>query len=198
MQFLLVLSYPVLAHLGVVLAQPLLMPLAIVFLAAGVLFSGLKSGNWVTWLILFIVAVFASVMQWFHSAIFIMYIPLVFVPLLIGWGFARTLLPGQVPLVTEIGEKARGPLSESMRRYTRVVTQMWAVCLISMAVWGLLLAIFGHETVWVTFTGMLNYMIVGILFVGEFVYRKFRFKDHDHPKFHDYLKIVFRSQRGES
>ena len=40
--------------------------------------------------------------------------------------------------------------------------------------------------------------IVISLFVGEFIIYKLRFKDHDPPKFTDYIKIVFHAQRGSA
>lgn len=198
MQFLLILAYPVFAHSGVIFEQAFLMPIAIIFLAAGILLGGLKAMSWKIWLMFLGVVCLSLGLHLFNSAMFIMYIPPILVPLLLGWGFARSLVKGQVPLVTDIGEKARGPLSEEMRSYTRIVTQSWAVTLIAMACWGAALALFGDETLWSTVTNIVNQVIVAILFVGEFMYRKYRFKDHDHPTFHDYVKIVFRSQRSNT
>ncbi len=190
----LLLAYPLLAHTGIIFKQPLLLTIAIILLAMGVFYSGLRAGRVSAWCSVLAVATLALALNIMNASILMMYLPPVVAPLLLGWGFVRSLLPGQVPLVTEIGDRARGPLSEAMQVYTRSVTVLWAVCLWAMASWALLLPIFGTLELWSFFTNVVNQVVVAVVFVGEFAYRKYRFKDHDHPRFWEYLRIVFRAQ----
>lgn len=190
----LLLAYPLLAHIGIIYKQPPLLTAAIIFLAMGVFWNGMLARRLSSWLVVMCVTTVALLLNFLSSSVFMLYVPPVVVPLLLGWGFVRSLLPGQVPLVTEIGDRARGPLSESMQRYTRGVTVLWAVCLWAMASWALLIPIFGTLEMWSFFTNVVNQVVVAVVFVGEFIYRKYRFKDHDHPRFWEYLRIVFRAQ----
>lgn len=193
MQIGLLLTYLVLVHLGIVFERPILLTIAIPVLATGIFFSGLKSYKVSAWFILIAVAAVSAGFGLLNKSTYLLYLPPVAAPLLIGWGFLRTLRPGQVPLVTDIGEKARGPLSEEMRHYTRGVTIAWAICLMMIASWGILLPLLGSLELWSFFTNIVNQVLVGGLFIGEFIYRKYRFRDHDHPSFWQYLRIVFRT-----
>jgi uncharacterized membrane protein len=69
--------------------------------------------------------------------------PVVF-PLLVAWGFARSLLPGQVPLIGRIVQalylRAGMPVTEALERYTRRLTAAWAMVLSLLAAINLVLA----------------------------------------------------------
>ncbi len=194
MQIGLLLTYPVLVHVGVIFEQPKLQILAIITLALGVFFNQLKSYKLSAWFIVLVISLVSIGLGLFDKSRYLLFLPPAAAPLLIGWGFLRTLRVGQIPLVTDIGERARGPLSEAMRGYTRVVTQLWSGCLLLMASWGILLPIFGSMELWSFFTNIINQLLVACLFIGEFYYRKSKFQDHDHPRFLEYLRIVFRAQ----
>ncbi len=196
MQIGLLLTYPVLVHVGVIFEQPKLQILAIITLALGIFFNQLKSYKLSAWLIFLFISLVSIGLGEFEKSRYLLFLPPAAAPLLIGWGFLRTLRAGEVPLVTDIGERARGPLSEAMRCYTRIVTQLWSACLLLMASWGILLPIFGSMEVWSFFTNIINQLLVACLFIGEFYYRKCKFQDHDHPRFLEYLRIVFRAQNN--
>ena len=49
------------------------------------------------------------------------------------------------------------------------------------------------KELWSLFTNLLNYLVVGTLFGGEYLYRRYRFRDHDHPSFPEYLRIVIQT-----
>lgn len=189
----LILSYPLLAHLAVWLEQPVIQILALLVLTLGLLLPGLRQGRFFTWGLFLVILVLLCVVGYMDIAIYLLYLPPVVIPLLFWGVFFHSLLPGQTPLVTAIGEQARGPLSEEMRGYTWGVTMMWTVVLAAMALWSALLPWLASITLWSLFTNFINYMIIALLFGAEFVYRKWRFRDHDHPGFADYLKIVINA-----
>ncbi len=198
MQIALFLAYPASVHAGVLLGLPQFKVMAIVFLAAAVFYRGLIKINSRAWLGFTGVSIAAVVIGILADPMYLLFVPPVAVPLLISWGFIRTLLPGQVPLVTDIGERARGPLSDAMKRYTRGVTLMWAVSLVIMGCWAILIPIFGTIDLWSIFTNIVNQVLVASLFFGEFVYRKMKFQDHDHPSFIEYIKIVFGAHKNKT
>lgn len=190
----LLIAYPVFAHLGVMLEQSILQIIAISSLAAGIFYSGLKSFKISAWISVIGITAVSAGFGLFYKPIFLLFLPPIALPLLVSWGFLRTLFPGQTPLVTAIGEKARGKFSPEMRAYTRCVTILWAACLLMMTSWAILLPLFGSLELWSIFTNIVNHALVFSLFVGEFIYRTWRFRDQSHPRFFEYLRIVFRAQ----
>ncbi|HEX22350.1 MAG TPA: hypothetical protein ENH21_02860 [Chromatiales bacterium] len=186
----LILSYPLLVHLAVWSELPVIQILALLVLALGLLLPGLRQGSRFTWGLFLVILALLCAAGYLDITIYLLYLPPIVMPLLFWGVFFHSLLPGKVPLVTAIGEWARGPLSAQMRRYTRGVTLMWMVVFAVMALWAALLSWLASAMLWSLFTNFINYLLIVLLFVAEFVYRKWRFQDHDHPGFLDYLKIV--------
>lgn len=120
-------------------------------------------------------------------------LPPLFILGLIASVFWTSLLPGREALVTAMGEKHRGPLSARMRAYTQGVTIFWAIFLLGQFALTLYFSIYGPEWVWALFTNAVNYLSVAMVFVAEYLIRRWRFPEHDHPSFIDYVKIVVSS-----
>ena len=193
MPFILVVLYPILVHLSLMMDVPQLQVLAIVCFATGILFKSLARGQksaWVAWIIIVTIAVGFG---YFNITLYALYLPPILLPLLLLFAFGRTLLPGQIPLITNIGETSRGPLSEAMRHYTRRLTQFWCVIFLVMTGWSLMLPFFKQPELWSWFTNVINYGLVGGLFTGEFIVRKYLFPEHNHPNFIEYLRIVAKA-----
>lgn len=186
----LVMLYPLLVHLSIVLNAPSLQALAISFFLGGILYKPLLRLEPIPWLILITISVVVSILSWINVSVYLLYVPPVLIPLLLLFVFGRTLIKGREPLVTAIGEAARGPLSIEMRIYTRRVTQFWCAVFIIMALWSLILPWLAHPKTWSWFTNIINYGLVGVLFVGEFMLRKKIFPTHNHPNFIEYLRII--------
>lgn len=194
MQAILIVAYPIVLHFGVILEQPVLMLLAMSFLSLGLSYKGVLRLDPLTWgIVTLINAIFFSLF-WFDLVNYIVLLPPLVVPVLLFFTFGRTLLPDSIPLVTDIGERARGPLDEAMRTYTRHVTQAWTLIFLLLFLEALALTLWTRLETWSWFTNLFNHLIVGSAFLGEFILRKRRFPDHDHPGFLDYLKIVINHQ----
>ncbi|VAW90129.1 hypothetical protein MNBD_GAMMA17-1650 [hydrothermal vent metagenome] len=193
MQVALLLLYPLNVHLGIALEWPVMQLFAIMALAAGILYKGLKRGDSLPWLIFLPVVLVSAGTAYFDIAIFILYLPPILIPLLIFSLFFRSLMPGGIPVVTDIGEQARGPLTAEMRHYTRMVTVVWVVVLGLLTLEAAILPWVASEIVWSLFTNVVNYLVIAFLFAGEYVVRRVRFRDHDHPGFIQYLRIIFNA-----
>lgn len=63
-------------------------------------------------------------------------------------------------------------LPERAVRYTRRVTQVWCVFFIANGAVAALLAWLGRYGWWAVYTGVIAYVLMGILFAGEWLYRK--------------------------
>ncbi|GLS27439.1 hypothetical protein [Marinibactrum halimedae] len=189
---LLIAGYPILSHLSITLAYPILGFVAFFLLISGIFLPLIQQKRPVA--IVIYIALLCIGFVCFKAGIlhYILSIPAMVIPISLFIVFGQTLLPRQVPLVTAVGESARGPLTESMRRYTRRVTQLWVVVLGSMAISTGAFMLFASPNTLSVMTNIVNYLIVSGVFVGEFYYRKYRFKDHNHPTFSEYLKIIVR------
>lgn len=103
------------------------------------------------------------------------------VNLLLGLLFGRTLAPGREPLIARFARLERGAdLPDDLARYSRTLTLMWTVFFAAMAAVSATLAARGSTLAWSLFTNVLNYLLVAIFFVGEYVYRRLRFRHYSH------------------
>lgn len=186
----LIILYPLLVHLSVVTDVPQLQVAAIICFACGLLFKSLQRGSKTAWLVLLSISAAAVSFGFLDITLYVLYLPPILLPMLLLFVFGRTLLPGQEPLVTAIGEASRGPLSPAMRHYTRRITQFWCAVFVVMMSWSLILPWLQQPELWSWFTNIINYGLVALLFLGEFILRKFLFPDHNHPGFVEYLRIV--------
>jgi uncharacterized membrane protein len=86
--------------------------------------------------------------------------------------FARTLLPGQVPLVTRIAALMHERLSPRLERYTRAVTWAWVLFFSALLLEVVWLALYAVPATWSLFTNFINYLLVGGFFLLEFSLRR--------------------------
>ena len=192
-QAALVISYPICCHFAVTLNQPQLQLLALLLLGLGLTFKGLWQGSRVSWLIMVSVSAILMIVLLLGQTRLILYFPPILLPLLLWSIFYRTLGENQVPLVTQIGTAVHGELPPELQAYTRQVTAVWSYLFAAIAIFSTLLPLIASETVWSLFTNFLNWALISILFVGEFIYRQYHFRSMDHPSFWQYLLIVVRA-----
>lgn len=193
MLLIFIISYPLLVHLSVLIDLPSLQALAIVSFTAALLYSPLSRGHKGAWATLAASVAIAWILVWKGVALLALYLPPVLLPLMLLIVFGRTLRQGREPLVTAMGEQARGPLDDRMRRYTRRVTQVWCLVFLIMSAWSAFLPWLGDDTLWSWFVNVINYALVGSVFIAEFLARKWLFPNHDHPGFIEYLGIVAKA-----
>lgn len=186
----LIVCYPVLALLSAFMAAPVMRAFALVCLATGILLAALFKRSPFAWSVYIAIIFSLTVAYGLALTEFIIKLPPLIILALVGSVFWRTLMPDNTPLVTDIGEKSRGPLSAAMRNYTLRVTQLWAAVLGIQLIYTLYLSIYGPEWLWALVTSLINYVLVITLFVAEFLYRKVKFPEHNHPGFIEYIRIV--------
>ncbi|MBN1378381.1 MAG: hypothetical protein JXA04_04020 [Gammaproteobacteria bacterium] len=194
MQIALLCCYPILVHLSIALQEPGYRILALLIFIAGIAYKNLAKGVLATWLTLFAVAITALAMHHFGYDMYIFYLPPILIPALVASVFVRSLLPGNKALITGIVERARGPIKDNIRAHTVLLTKIWAVLLIAMTIFALLISWLASEWLWSIYTNFISYILVAALLVGDFFYRRMRFKDHNHPGFCQYISIVFHSR----
>jgi uncharacterized membrane protein len=178
-------SYPAVAHFG----TP---PSALALLAALAAYVAvsLLTGLALRWL----VPPAAGIAVYWAAppAAWVLFIPPILINLALAWVFGRTLVRGRTPLIARFAIMEQGTLSAELETYTRALTWLWMLLFIAAAAASLALALSGHRDAWSLFTNFLNYVLVAALFLGEFVYRRLRFRNYRH---HSPLQLL-RNVRG--
>lgn len=116
------------------------------------------------------------------------------VNLLVGRLFQSTLRSGSDPLITRIARLARGaePMAEELVIYTRRLTAAWAGLFFLLALNSLLLAVFASTETALLFANTLNYGFMALFFVGEYCYRRHRYRHHRHSGFLVLIRTLLR------
>lgn len=111
--------------------------------------------------------------------------PVVLFPLVLNmalcWMFGRTLGQGREALITRFArliENGDPPLE--VVRYTRRLTLVWCLVFSAFAVELALLALLADPAVWSLFANVINYLLVIVVFVVEYGYRRWRFRHRSH------------------
>ena len=94
--------------------------------------------------------------------------------------FYRTLRPGAVPLITRVARMEHPDLPPDMDRYSRKLTWVWTFCFLLLFAGALVSASILTLDVWSRWVQGLGYVLPGVLFLGEFAYRHYRFRDRQH------------------
>lgn len=126
------------------------------------------------------------------QAEWLLYVPPVMINLALCWLFGRTLVKGRVPLIARFAMIEQGTLAAELERYTRTLTWTWTLLFAAAALTSALLALSGSRDAWSLFTNFLNYLAVALLFLGEYLYRRVRWRHYRH---HSPLQLL-RNVRG--
>jgi uncharacterized membrane protein len=207
-RLLLLLAYPVFAHLATLHEDGTFAALALGDLVVLCLLEPLLRLRPWAWALT--IALAAGLVAFARSPL--IQLPLLLVPpafvALVAWTFGRTLREGRTPLITRIVSAIEGlpadRIDPQLQAYTRKLTATWAAVLAGLAVANLLLAMcavpgglldslgiapplaVSHHA-WSYFANGLNYGLVGGLFVGEYFYRVRRFPGR-YTSFFDFLR----------
>ena len=93
--------------------------------------------------------------------------------LLMAVVFGRTLRGPEESLVTQMARRVHGGvLSDKQFAYTRKVTLTWSLFFMLMALGSALLFLLAPTAVWSVFANLLGGPLIGLMFVGEFVWRR--------------------------
>jgi uncharacterized membrane protein len=106
-----------------------------------------------------------------------LFLPQILINLALTLVFGSTLRAGAVPLIQRFMHMQLGDtLPAGMAEFARRLTRLWTVFFILMAATGAGLAAFAPLDVWSTFANVVNYLLVLVFFVGQFVYGHVRYR----------------------
>lgn len=104
----------------------------------------------------------------------------IFVQLILFWFFGRTLYRGP-PLIESFVRLDFPEFPPGIAEYCRQLTWVWALFFGFNAVVCGALALWATDAWWAFYTGFLILILTGILMVGEYIYRHYKFPDLDIP-----------------
>lgn len=122
-----------------------------------------------------------------------LWLPPVALPAILAAMFAASLLPGRVPLITRFADMLDGPLEPARLAYTRVVTRVWTVVFLALALQAAVLALFAPPWLWSLFTNGINYLVVAGVFAAEYAVRRRRFPEAGRRGFLGFMSRVVRA-----
>jgi uncharacterized membrane protein len=93
-----------------------------------------------------------------------------------GLVFLRSL--SGTPLIEHFARMVKPELSVPELAHCRSWTGIWGIYLLVLAAAGLVLARWATLAVWTLYVGVVSYVLVGVLFVIEYLIRKIRFRDY--------------------
>ncbi len=186
-------AYPFAVHWLLVAGRPWI-ALALAAAALGGLCWSMADARW-RWLALLMIALSSLAAGALHADELVLFLPPVAINLGLALFFARTLSRGREPLISWFARVERGGLAPDLKVYTRCLTWIWVGFFLTMAAVSVVLAVTGPRMAWAWFTAVGNYLCVGMLFVGEYVYRRARFSHYEHASPLRLLGMVRRAIR---
>jgi len=93
------------------------------------------------------------------------------------WYFGRTLERGREPIITRFARSVHGTLQPGMELFTRKLTIAWCVFFAAQLIASALLFAFAPLDAWSLFINLLNLPLLALMFVGQLVYKMFRYPE---------------------
>jgi uncharacterized membrane protein len=100
-------------------------------------------------------------------------------PVLINAGlfslFFGSLRRGSLPIVERFARLRVSDLSAAEQRYCRSVTKLWSAFFVLNGATAAVLAARASLDLWTLYTGLISYILIGLVGAGEYTVRKYRF-----------------------
>ncbi len=115
--------------------------------------------------------------------------------LFVAWGFGRTLIHPP-PLIERMVRLQYSEIPPFLLVYLRRLTWLWCLSFLVMACISMTLTLSGAERAWLWFHGLGIYLIMLLMVVGEFLYRRQRFRElGEMPLPHETFLVIARHGR---
>lgn len=116
----------------------------------------------------------------------------ILIHLWVAWIFGRTLVAGREPLIRRFSRIARGDIPPELEAYTRRLTVVWTVAMLTMALVAALSAVMFSPKAWSWVANLGLPLFSAVLFLGEHAYRSVRFRHLGHNSPLTTLKTLTR------
>jgi len=191
------LVWPVLSHGAALAGRPDWMPAITAGVALTVAIALLVASRSARVRFAWLLVAAATALAWRFATPVLLFAPPAALNIAFGLFFATTLGPGREPRIATFARLERGgPLPPDLVAYTRRLTWIWTGLFFASAAIGLALAAFAPLTVWSAFVNVASYVAVAALFVGEYLYRRIRFRDYRHASLATMMRTVIQDRRS--
>ena len=186
---LLLLTYPVVLHLGIYFGHiDLVIFYLAILLSLPFLFALLNRKKPGVWHIMAVgLAFMLLVLAAGNERLIVKSIPLTVNGALL-WFFASTLVSGKTPLVTRFASLMREDMPYAVLVYTRWATIAWSVYFLMMFILSLILAIYAPIELWSFFSNVLSYVLLALMFLAEFTVRRMLVHEHMDYSFTEFIQ----------
>lgn len=99
-------------------------------------------------------------------------------------------MKNSTPLIERYMLLLEGEVDAKERKYARWFTTLWAFVLLSLAVETAVLAMFASHEIWSLFTNFINYLILGLMFLFEYLVRLRMFPQKQHKSFIQFINSL--------
>jgi len=155
--------------------------------------SAVRRIAWVA-AIMLLMAALAAIWQGYASAIALLLAPSVLANLAMLYIFGHTLLPGKEPLITRFRRLDLGHVESKFIGYTRQLTILWTILFAAGTLVSLAAAISGNVELWSWIAFVLLPALTVMLFLGEHVYRAYRYGAEERTSPLHTLSLMFHPQ----
>jgi uncharacterized membrane protein len=158
--------------------------------------QGAAGGRRIVWLsvIGLLTATLAAIWLGYASAVTLLLAPSVLANLAMFYVFGNTLLPGKEPLITRFRRIDIGHVTPKFERYTRQLTVLWTVLFALGTVVSVAAAVAGEVELWSWIAFVLMPALSAALFLGEHVYRAYRYGAEERTSPLHTLSLMFHPQ----
>ncbi len=129
----------------------------------------------------FFLLCFIALFSYFSIDHSVIYLPPIIMILLILYPFLRSILPGHTPLISRFYQLTEQDNAPKAMLYTEKVTWVWVILIVLILVNTLFLTFFSSLETWSLFTNLINYLLMLGLFIAEWLFRMFWFKQWVSP-----------------
>jgi len=189
------LCYPVTIHFCIILEQYFLAGLYVALIVCLVALDKLSVKQ--TWraISLFVISL-GLVTSIFITPKSVIFLPPIVIPLMLAYLFGKSLTGNRLAYITDIACKInKQALSDRERDYTRLITKIWTVFFVAIAIEAVLVAMFADLKTWSYVTNFLNYVLIGVFFIIEYSLRKLVLSEVDHQGFVTFCKSLISLHR---
>ena len=99
------------------------------------------------------------------------------------------------PLIEQFARLDFPELPPEIVVYTRQLTMLWALFFALNIVACVLMALWGSDSLWALYNGLIVYGLIGVLLVGEYVWRHIQFPDLEIPPIRKTAQNIMESGR---
>lgn len=180
--FLILISYPFLVHNNII--ESSMVPFAVVLMLVS---FAVMIKYWITAIIISVLLVISALLMYGELVVSLYFLPPIVINYFVGMLFLSSLTKNRIPLIEKYKTILEGEITQEERLYARKITIAWAVLLMILAIESVVLSLFFSHEVWSIFTNCINYILLGMMFVVEYVVRLRMFPGKKHMSFIEFI-----------